>query len=159
MFPFRAILACVLGGALLATPAFASHVRRPPTAGTQHRSAGTRSTHRRVHHYVRRVRGQQVIEPDRVKQIQTALINAHYLTGDADGEWDKTTVAAMQKYQADHGWQTKLTPDARALVRLGLGPDYSNAINAQNAKFTAPPPVNTIPENQVAGFEAASGAN
>jgi hypothetical protein len=28
----------------------------------------------------------------------------------------------MQKYQGDHGWQTKLTPDSRALIALGLGP-------------------------------------
>jgi hypothetical protein len=28
----------------------------------------------------------------------------------------------MLKYQADHGWQTKLTPDSRAIIKLGLGP-------------------------------------
>ncbi len=39
----------------------------------------------------------------------------------------------MQKYQADQGWQTKLMPDSRALKKLGLGPDYSNAINAKNS--------------------------
>ena len=94
-----------------------------------------------------------------MKQIQSALINAHYLTGEPDGHWDKTTIAAMQKYQSDHGWQTRLMPDARALVKLGLGPDYSDAINAQSAKFTSPPAVSTIPQDQVAGFEAASGAN
>ena len=51
----------------------------------------------------------------------------------------------MQKYQADQGWQTKLMPDSRALKKLGLGPDYSNAINAKNSTFAAPPPVSTIP--------------
>ena len=55
------------------------------------------------------MRGQQAIEPERVTQIQQALIREHYLTGDASGKWDATTIAAMQKYQADHGWQTKLT--------------------------------------------------
>jgi hypothetical protein len=29
----------------------------------------------------------------------------------------------MQKYQADNGWQTKLVPDSRAIIKLGLGPD------------------------------------
>ena len=48
------------------------------------------------------------------------------------GEWNATTQAAMQKYQADHGWQTKLMPDSRALKALGLGPDYSTAINAKD---------------------------
>lgn len=65
----------------------------------------------------------------------------------------------MQKYQADNGWQTKLMPDSRALEKLGLGPDYSNAINAKNSTFAAPPPVSTIPAEQAAGFAAASGAD
>ena len=61
-----------------------------------------------------RARGQQAIEPERVTQIQQALIREHYLTGEATGKWDATTEAAMQKYQADQGWQTKLMPDSRA---------------------------------------------
>lgn len=149
----------VLSGALLATPAFASHVRRAPTAGTAHRSTKTRRSHSRVRRSRHRLHGQQAIAQDRVKQIQAALIHAHYLSGEPDGDWDKTTVAAMQKFQADNSWQTKLIPDARALVKLGLGPDYSNAINAQSASFAPPPPVSTIPDTQVEGFEAASGAN
>ena len=44
----------------------------------------------------------------------------------------------MQKFQADQGWQTKLTPDSRALKKLGLGPDYSTAINAKDSSFAAP---------------------
>ncbi len=54
----------------------------------------------------------------------------------------------MQKYQADQGWQTKLMPDSRALKKLGLGPDYSTAINAKTASFVDPPPVSTIPSEQ-----------
>jgi peptidoglycan hydrolase-like protein with peptidoglycan-binding domain len=88
-------------------------------------------------------------------QIQQALIREHYLTGDADGDWDSTTVDAMQRYQADHGWQTKLMPDSRALKSLGLGPDYSTALNASGSSFAAPPA--TAPQNT--GFIAASGIN
>jgi peptidoglycan hydrolase-like protein with peptidoglycan-binding domain len=144
--------------------AFASHVHRSPTAGTAHRVrtsksskahiSRTRST-RRSH----RLHGQQQIDSDRVTQIQQALIREHYLSGDPSGKWDDATLDAMKKFQSDNGWQTRLAPDSRALVKLGLGPDYSNAINAQNASFNTPPPVNTIPAGQVAGFEAASGAN
>jgi len=104
-----------------------------------------------------RIHGQQAIEPERVTQIQQALIKAHYLSGEPDGKWDATTIAAMQKYQADHGWQTKLMPDSRALEKLGLGPDYSNAINAKNSTFAAPPAGGAIPADQQAGFAAASG--
>lgn len=134
--------------------AFASRVHRAPTSGqTAHK------THKGTHKSSKRVRGQQVIEPERVTQIQQALIREHYLSGDATGKWDATTQAAMQKYQSDQGWQTKLMPDSRALVKLGLGPDYSNAINAQNSSFAAPPPVSTIPSEQAAGFATAAGVH
>ena len=63
----------------------------------------------------------------------------------------------MQKYQADQGWQTKLMPDSRALKKLGLGPDYSNAINAKDSTFSPPPPDSSIPPVQAAGFAAAAG--
>ena len=69
--------------------------------------------------------GQQAIAPDRAREIQQALIREHYLTGDATGEWDSRTQQAMVRYQADNGWQAKVTPDSRALIKLGLGPDYS----------------------------------
>jgi peptidoglycan hydrolase-like protein with peptidoglycan-binding domain len=131
----------------------------PSLAGSAH-SRSTSSSHSRKGHSVARashkLHGQQAIEPERVTQIQEALIREHYMTGDANGEWDSTTQAAMQKFQADHGWQTKLMPDSRALKTLGLGPDYSGAINAKTASFGAPPPISTIPAPQAAGFAAAS---
>jgi peptidoglycan hydrolase-like protein with peptidoglycan-binding domain len=102
------------------------------------------------------VRGQQAIEPERVTEIQQALVREHYLTSDPDGNWDAATVTAMQKYQADHGWQTKLMPDSRALVKLGLGPDYSSAINAKDANFTTPQPASSVIPAQSAGFAEAS---
>jgi hypothetical protein len=61
------------------------------------------------------------IAPQRATEIQTALVKAGYLT-QPTGTWDSTTVAALQKLQGDNGWQTKLTPDSRALIKLGLGP-------------------------------------
>jgi hypothetical protein len=106
-----------------------------------------------------KLHGQQAIAPERVTEIQQALIREHYLSGPANGEWDDTTVDAMQKYQSDQGWQTKLMPDSRALKKLGLGADYSNAINAKGSSFAAPPPVSTIPATQAAGFTAASGVH
>lgn len=90
-------------------------------------------------------------------QIQQALARAHYYSGEANGDWDAATKAAMQKYQADQNWQTKLVPDARALKKLGLGPDYSNAINAKNSSFAAPPSTGDIPPSQSVGFAEAAG--
>jgi peptidoglycan hydrolase-like protein with peptidoglycan-binding domain len=69
--------------------------------------------------------GQQEIQSERASAIQDALIREKYLTGEANGQWDARTQAAMARYQTDHGWQSKVTPDSRALIKLGLGPDYS----------------------------------
>jgi peptidoglycan hydrolase-like protein with peptidoglycan-binding domain len=151
----RANLAVILSTGLLAAPAFASHVHRSPTAGGARHRTHHLVTTRRSH----RIHGQQSIEPERATQIQQALIREHYLTGEPTGNWDESTVAAMQKYQSDNGWQTKLMPDSRALKKLGLGPDYSTAINAKNSTFDGPPPVSTIPADQAAGFASAAHVN
>jgi peptidoglycan hydrolase-like protein with peptidoglycan-binding domain len=153
---FRASLAVVIFVALVAPPAFAATVNRSAT-----RSASS-SSHKLTHsrrRSSRRPRGQQAIQPDRVTQIQQALIREHYLTGEANGKWDATTQAAMLKYQADNGWQTKLLPDSRALKKLGLGPDYSTAINAKDGNFAPPPSAGAIPSAQAAGFAQSSGVH
>ncbi|HZL27302.1 MAG TPA: peptidoglycan-binding protein [Acidobacteriaceae bacterium] len=62
------------------------------------------------------------MDHDRAAAIQTALIKQGYLSGEASGTWDAESMAAMQKLQADNGWQTKIVPDSRALIKLGLGP-------------------------------------
>ena len=64
-----------------------------------------------------------VMPTERATEIQTALIKKGYLTGEPSGTWDAQTVSAMQKLQADNGWQSKVTPDSRALIKLGLGPE------------------------------------
>src|SRR5580700_6084512 len=82
---------------------------------------------------VARKRGQQAIDSARAREIQTALIREHYLQGQPTGTWDSASQAAMQKYQADHGWQSKTTPDARALITLGLGPSQDHLLNPESA--------------------------
>ena len=151
---FRTSISLIITtAALIAPSAFASRVHRAPTSGQTH------TTSHKLSHKKSKLRGQQAIDPERVTQIQQALIREHYMTGEATGKWDATTVAAMQKFQGAQGWQTKLTPDSRALVKLGLGPDYSSAINAKDSSFAAPPPVSTIPQEQASGFAAAAGVN
>ena len=136
---FRTCPALLLGILLLAAPAFATRTHRAATAGRAHHYVHHRYSRR---HHARRheIRGQRGIDPARAQQIQTALIKAHYLSGPASGEWDSSTQAAMEKYQADHGWQTKLVPDSRALIALGLGPqdDKSMPVTA-----SAAPPAGT----------------
>ena len=156
MFSFRIPAAVLVTAALVAPSAFATNVHRSPTSGLTTTHKLSKSKHKATPH---RARGQQAIEPERVMQIQQALIRENYLTGEADGKWDASTVAAMQRYQADHGWQTKLMPDSRALLKLGLGPDYSTAINASGSSFAPAPPKGNPPPSQTSGFVAASRVN
>ena len=74
--------------------------------------------------------GQRGIDDVRASQIQASLIKSGYLSGQASGHWDAQTEAAMQKFQEDNGWQTKLIPDSRAIIKLGLGPAHDSAFSA-----------------------------
>jgi peptidoglycan hydrolase-like protein with peptidoglycan-binding domain len=62
------------------------------------------------------------LEPQRVEQIQRALIQAGYLNQEPTGRWDDPTRNAMRRYQADHGFPTTGLPEAKSLMKLGLGP-------------------------------------
>ena len=73
--------------------------------------------------------GQQQISGDRAREIQEALIREHYLDGQPTGVWDTRTTVAMRKFQSDQGWQSKVIPDSRALIKLGLGPNHENDLN------------------------------
>ncbi len=86
----------------------------------------------------KRHRGQQGIDSERVGQIQKALIREQYLTGEASGVWDQRTKDAMARYQSENHWQTKVLPDSRALIKLGLGPDHSGLMNPQTADISRP---------------------
>ncbi len=95
----------------------------------------------RKHHSRKRLtksHGQQKIDPERAEQIQKALIREHYLDGEATGVWNDACQLAMQRYQASNGWQTKVVPDSRALIKLGLGPDHNHLLNPESA-MTSPP--------------------
>ncbi len=94
------------------------HARRGPTS---HRLFHSIHAHNQSRATIRPA-GQRSIEDSRATQIQAALVKSGYLAGPS-GHWDPETSAAMQKYQADNGWQTKLVPDSRAIIKLGLGPD------------------------------------
>lgn len=146
----KARLSVVLIAGLVALPALASRVHRAPTSGHHTKKHIAAASHK--------MHGQQAIDSERVTAIQQALIREHYMTGTPTAKWDAETQAAMLKFQGDQGWQTKLAPDSRALIKLGLGPDHSTAINASpnssfntlgNSALPAPTPTTN--------FVAASG--
>ena len=99
-------------------------------------------------------KGQQGINSERAMEIQQALIREKYLTGEPTGTWDARTQAALVKYQGDHGWQTKVVPDSRALIKLGLGPNYSaELLNPQPKTSPAGAPSTTASR----GIEGTAG--
>lgn len=110
------------------TPCVAStHSRRGPTAHVKHSSAKATTKH---------VSGQRSIDDTRASQIQEALVRSGYMS-EPSGHWDAATESALQKYQSDNGWQTKLMPDSRAIIKLGLGPSKSSA-QTDNSVATEP---------------------
>jgi peptidoglycan hydrolase-like protein with peptidoglycan-binding domain len=115
----------ISGTALAATKA---------TSTKKHKAA----SHKKVKKGSWKNRGQKQIADDRTREIQTALIRKGYLDGEPTGVMDAQTKSALTKLQADNGWQTKIVPDSRALIKLGLGPDQTNLINPDTAAMAAP---------------------
>jgi peptidoglycan hydrolase-like protein with peptidoglycan-binding domain len=62
------------------------------------------------------------LQPERVTEIQQALAQAGYLHEEPSGQWDDQTREAMQRYQADNRFPTTGLPEAKSLMKLGLGP-------------------------------------
>jgi hypothetical protein len=100
----------------MAIPALAfTHARRGPTSpklSNGRAKPGAKKT------------AQTSIDSQRATELQNALIKSGYLSGAPSGAWDAPSQAAMQKLQADNGWQTKIVPDSRAIIKLGLGPAH-----------------------------------
>src|SRR5579875_2125672 len=130
---------CVALAVALAVPsAIASRSHRAATAG--HSKSARHGKHFLTLAKATKPAGQRTIDSARTREIQQALIDRNYLPGQPSGEWDSETEAAMMKFQSDNGWQTKLMPDSRALIKLGLGPGGSTS-SATSATASAEVPV------------------
>ncbi|WP_419806884.1 peptidoglycan-binding protein [Terriglobus sp.] len=114
----RGIVSVIAAG-LVVLPAAASHLRRGPTSPRSHHGLQNKGTSKSVSHSASSSRP-RAIDDARATEIQGALVKAGYLQS-ASGHWDDASADAMRKLQADNGWQTKLIPDSRALIKLGLG--------------------------------------
>lgn len=134
-------LTCVCASLAGAQNSSSDSARKPATpktstqSSTTHKSTGKKSSRRKKSS---RVRGQQKIDSERATAIQEALIREHYLNGEATGKWNQACEEAMRRYQADHGWQSKVVPDSRALIKLGLGPSKDHLLNPESAMTTGP---------------------
>jgi Putative peptidoglycan binding domain len=79
------------------------------------------------------------IPPERVVEIQNALIKAGFLSGPASGQYDDATVQAMKGFQAANGFPMTGTPTAPALKKLGVS-------KRSNDGFAMP--VNSVSESE-----------
>jgi hypothetical protein len=122
-------------------PSASQHTKSTATAGAHGKStyASSRKTGN-IKSINKRTtaRGQQKIDPERAQAIQEALIREHYLSGEPAGTWNESSEEAMRRYQADHNWQSKVVPDSRALISLGLGPSHEHLLNPESAMTTEP---------------------
>jgi hypothetical protein len=116
------------------------------TSSHQHSSKHSTKTAAVAHSH-----GQHGIDEDRTVAIQSALIREHYLTGEPTGVWDEASKEAMLRYQSTNGWQTKITPDSRALIKLGLGPDHKGLLNPETANIPSPHELGVDSETQPGG--------
>jgi hypothetical protein len=134
-----ALLAATLSPAQDAQPAAAppqtstSAATKPKTTSTHSTASKSKKSKKSTKSTAKHTHGQQKIDSQRTLQIQEALIREHYLDGKPTGVWNDETQQAMQRYQADNNWQSKTTPDARALIKLGLGPDHEHLLNPDSA--------------------------
>jgi len=136
----------VLVAATLAHARPSESANQPPHAkaatASPHKTSSKHKKSRKAANW--RTRGQKKIDPKRAHEIQEALIREHYLNGKPSGAWDDATQQAMQRYQADHGWQSKTTPDARALIQLGLGPDHEHLLHPESAMTSQPESAHSV---------------
>jgi peptidoglycan hydrolase-like protein with peptidoglycan-binding domain len=104
--------------------------KKGSTARAATKSSGKRratsSSARRRRPAIRSFRaGQQQPTPDRVKDIQSALISRGYMQGEADGTWGGSTVDALKRFQQDQNLSADGKLNSMSLIALGLGPKRS----------------------------------
>jgi hypothetical protein len=117
---------------MASVPAMAyMHARRGPTSPGLFKKRAAAKAGKAPH-----TLGPRAMDSERATQIQAALIKSGYLSGSPSGHWDAESEAAMQKLQGNNGWQTKLTPDSRALILLGLGPKQDAARAAETSELS-----------------------
>ena len=107
------------------TRARKTSARPVKSSSRSRRKSTTRSTRGRSRGLPRSSRARLAalhLDPQRVEEIQQALIREGFLQGPATGIWDDPTREAMRRYQSNNGFSSTGLPDAKSLMKLGLGP-------------------------------------
>jgi peptidoglycan hydrolase-like protein with peptidoglycan-binding domain len=70
---------------------------------------------------------------ERYGEIQRALLQKGYLTGEPTGVWSQESIEALRRFQSDQKLEPTGKIDSVSLIALGLGPKHQTA-------QAAPPP-------------------
>ena len=75
---------------------------------------------------------------ERTKEIQSALAQKGYLSGEPSGTWDPDSTAAMKRFQKDQNLDADGKFNSLSLIALGLGP--KRTLTASSVPGTTPAP-------------------
>lgn len=78
----------------------------------------------------RRYRGQQTPSQERFNEIQQALVARGFLTTPPTGVWDKDSIDAMKRFQAEQSLPPTGKVTSLSLIALGLGPKRNTSTTA-----------------------------
>lgn len=131
-------LALLLGGAVSAAPpakkkstpsakaaSTSAGARKAGSASTRNSSAARKRSSRKSQMARSRRPAQSAPAPERYKQIQQALAEKGYLSGDASGRWGAESVEALKRFQEDQNLEPTGKINSLSLIALGLGPEHS----------------------------------
>ena len=83
--------------------------------------------------------------PERTKEIQSALAQKGYLSGEPSGTWDADSTAAMKRFQKDQNLDADGKFNSLSLIALGLGPKRTLTASTIPTTSTTPAPAPSKP--------------
>jgi peptidoglycan hydrolase-like protein with peptidoglycan-binding domain len=105
-------------GGLSATQSTSQGASKSSSGKTHRTSSSSKKTSSKAK---ARDHGQKAPTTERITEIQQALAKDGSFSAIPNGKWDDSTVAAMKKFQANHGLSASGRLDAPTLQKLGMG--------------------------------------
>ena len=119
-----------------AAPKSAGAIKRgapAAAAAAGKRTVGKRIVRRRAIDQRPTYVGQQRPAPERIQEIERALIEKGYLTGEPDVNWDQATTDALRRFQQSQNLYADGRLSSMSLIALGLGARQNRVAGAPAA--------------------------
>lgn len=120
--------------------------KRASTAKRSTTARRARTVRRRAPARSARFRGPQSPSPDRLREIQQALLSNGFTNVEPNGKWDEASASAMKRFQEEHDIKPNGKINALSLIALGLGPKRGPAPGATSVLETPQTTGPAIPE-------------